>query len=606
MSLGGGNDPGEWHYMCGIIGSVGENGARLNMQRALESMQHRGPDGSGEVALEGANNSVWFGHRRLAILDLSDAGAQPMWSDCGRYVITYNGEVYNSGELRAELEAAGRRFVSTCDTEVIVNGYAEWGDAIVTRLVGMFAFAVWDQEKEELFLARDRVGMKPLFYAATPAGITFASDANALRQIGSFDTLDPEALALFLVFGYVPSPFAIWRGMAKLPAAHCLTWRAKDGVVSCRAYWAPPDCIDGRVPGADEAEALIDEVVSDHLLSDVPVGVFLSGGLDSSLIASCAVRADSDAQLRALTVGFPGTQDDEMAIGATTAEAIGLKWEGFPLTSDMATARFGPSIATLDEPFSYSAIVTQFAVSGRAATKNKVMLSGDGGDEMFGGYRWYDNLDAQQKLRPNRFGRLSPRAMLERFSARSSRHRNLRRIAGAFAPEMAADIVANIKPSRVVALVDGLLDRYDAPGLPLKRRLQRIDLMTFCADCICTKIDRAGMAHSLEVRPPLLDHRIADFALSVPISPSYDGEPKAILRTILKRRGLGHLLTQPKRGFSFKGTDGLQSEGTISQLNRNAAMAVDWQAKLGRPSKFTAGQTRAIDYLGKWLDTVVT
>jgi len=592
--------------MCGIIGSVGDIGAKLNMQSALESMHHRGPDGSGEVALDGANNSVWFGHRRLAILDLSDAGAQPMWSDCERYVITYNGEVYNSVALRTELEAAGRRFVSTCDTEVIVNGYAEWGDAIVTRLVGMFAFAIWDRKKEQLFLARDRMGMKPLFYAATPTGITFASDANALGQTGSFDTLDPEALALFLVFGYVPSPFAIWQGMAKLPAAHCLTWRATDGVASPRAYWAPPDCIDGRVPDADEAEALIDDVVNDHLLSDVPVGVFLSGGLDSSVIASCAARADSGAQLRALTVGFPGMQDDETAIGETTAKAIGLNWERLPLTSEMATARFGQSIASLDEPFSYSAIVTQYAISERAATQNKVMLSGDGGDEMFGGYRWYSNLDALENVKPHRFGRLSPRMMLARFSARSSRHRNLRRIAGAFAPEMAADLVADIKPSRVVALVDGLLDRYDAPGLPLKRRLQRIDLMTFCADCICTKVDRAGMAHGLEVRPPLLDHRIAEFALSVPVTPSYDGEPKAILRTILKRRGLGHLLTQPKRGFSFKGTEGLQSANTASQLNRNAAMAADWQAELGRVSKLTTGQIRAIDYLGKWLDTAVT
>jgi len=592
--------------MCGIIGCVGGNSARSNMQSALASMHHRGPDGSGEVALKGANSSVWFGHRRLAILDLSDAGAQPMWSDCERYVITYNGEVYNSVELRAELQSAGRSFVSTCDTEVIVNGYAEWGDAIVTRLVGMFAFAIWDRKKEQLFLARDRMGMKPLFYGATPAGFAFASDANALRQTGSFDTLDPEALALFMVFGYVPSPFAIWRGMAKLPAAHCLTWCAKGGAASPRAYWAPPDRIDGRVPDADEAEALIDEVVSDHLLSDVPVGVFLSGGLDSSLIASSAARARSDADLRALTVGFPGTQDDETVIGAATAKAIGLKWEGLPLTGDMATARFGQSIAALDEPFSYSAIVTQYAVSQRAATQYKVMLSGDGGDEMFGGYRWYDNLDASEKPRRRRLARLSPRGMIDRFAARSSRHRNLRRIAGAFAPEMAAELVADIKPSRVVALVDGLLDRYDAPGLPLKRRLQRIDLMTFCADCICTKVDRAGMAHSLEVRPPLLDHRIADFALSVPVTPSFDGEPKAILRTILRRRGLGHLLTQPKRGFSFKGTSGLQSASANSPLNRSAGMAADWQAKLGNPDKLTAGQTRAIDYLGKWLETVAT
>lgn len=594
--------------MCGVIGLVGSIGGleEADLDAARDLMVRRGPDGAGSETVMTTAGPLRFGHRRLAILDLSEAGRQPMWSDCERCLITYNGEIYNAGPLRRELMARGRRFRSSCDTEVLVNGYAEWGPAVLDRLRGMFAFAIWDRAAETLFLARDRVGMKPLYVTQDGAGLAFASDLRALQALGLGDAPDPEALALYLVLGYVPAPWSMRRGIVKLSAGCCMTWRP-GARAETRMWWAPPEATAAAAPDLETVESLIDAAVSEHLLSDAPVGVFLSGGLDSSLVASSAARAVAGvaAAPYAVTIAAPGSPDDEAQIARATAAALGLGWESMALEVEAGVALFDAAAAALDEPLAFSAIITQTAVSQLAARRFKVMLSGDGGDEAFGGYRWYDRLDEAFSPPPRRspFRRIKPRAALDIFAARSSRHRNLRRVADAFTPEQAAELVLGIAPARVAEMVDALLDRHDAPGLPLKRRLQRIDLMTFCADCICAKVDRAGMAYGLEVRPPLLDHRILEAGLSSPIDPAMDAQPKAMLRSILTRRGLDHLLAQPKRGFSLKNAAAFELEG----LRRRAdpGLVPDWQAALRRPRGLPRGQVRALAYLGRWLDVAL-
>ncbi|MFN3613057.1 MAG: asparagine synthase (glutamine-hydrolyzing) [Rubrimonas sp.] len=594
--------------MCGVIGLAGRIGGAdaacpTRFDAARDTMASRGPDGAASETAATPVGLLRFGHRRLAILDLSAAGRQPMRSSCGRCLITYNGEIYNADALRAELVALGRPFRSRCDTEVLVNGYAEWGPAVLGRLRGMFAFAIWDEVARTVFLARDRVGMKPLYVAQDAGGLAFASDLRALKALGLGSEPDPEALALYLVFGYVPSPWSMGRGIRKLAPGCCMTWRPGVGAETTR-WWTPPEASAAAAPDPDDVEALIDAAVSEHLMSDVPVGVFLSGGLDSSLVASSAARAAGDpaARPQALTIASPGARDDEAGIARSTAEFLGLGWESMAIGQHDAAGALDAACAALDEPMAYSAVITQTAVSALAARRFKVMLSGDGGDEAFGGYRWYERLDEAfaPPRRPGMFRRPKPKALLDLFAARSSRHRNLRRVADAFTPEQAADLVEGVAPARVAEMVDALLDSCDAPGLPLKRRLQRIDLMTFCADCICAKVDRAGMAHGLEVRPPLLDHRILEMGLAAPLDPGMDARPKAVLRTILARRGLGRLLDEPKRGFSLKGDQAFELEG--ARRRSDPGLVADWQAMLRRPRGMSRGQIRALAYLGRWLD----
>lgn len=548
--------------MCGIIGVCGDFAARFGdaenddarLCGARDLMGQRGPDGAGAMRLRGrTSDGAWFGHRRLSIQDLSAAGAQPMRSDCGRYVITYNGEVYNKLSLREQLQARGRRFVSDSDTEVIVNGYAAWGEGVVDKLIGMFAFAIWDCDAETVFLARDRLGMKPLYYAANANMLAFASDATPLHALGCVGGVLPDALALYLMLGYVPAPWCVWEGAQKLEPGATLLWRPGETLASPRRYWSPPDRCDGVAPSTDALSELLDEVVGDHLLSDVPVGVFLSGGLDSSLVASSARRGGDPDTLGAVTVAFPGDANDEAPIAQRTAEQIGLRWRSLDLEGGEVPKYTQIVARIVDEPMAYTAVVSQAAVSDVAARQFKVVLSGDGGDEVFGGYRWYEDVDGLVAQSGGRgaLGRLS-RYFASRDAPLSLLERHTRRIFSAFSPESAADIVSSVSPARARDLLDGFLSAHDAPTMPLKRRLQRIDLMTFCADLICAKVDRAAMAFSLEVRPPFLDHRLVELGLSAPICEAFDVAPKQALRNLARLRGLDFLLDEPKRGFSVK------------------------------------------------------
>ena len=547
-------------------------------------MKLRGPDGSGIVTLtDEVAGPVRLGHRRLAIVDTSDAGTQPMWSDCGRFVLIYNGEVYNADALRSELTRRGRNFSSQTDSEVIVNGFAEWGSAVVEKLVGMFAFAIWDTRDHRLFAARDRIGIKPLYLAEKNGSIALASDLRVLEHLGFTGDIEFDALGAYLALGYVPTPLAIYKGARKLEAGSTLSWSPGE-TGKTHTYWHAPDQITGSdEPDIEELSGLIDTVTKDHLMSDVPVGVFLSGGLDSSLIASSLALQATDIQ--ALTIGYSDAPDeDEAPIAELTAQSLNMKITRLNLDKSSTTEFIDTAFAALDEPLGYSAIVSQMAISRLAhKTGLKVVLSGDGGDEVFGGYRWYDeNMRASlgqsatfmTRLAARFAGPLPLRRMRravslskeQSFVQRSELHRHLHAVFPSMRPDEVTDIVTQIPEKRAEELAIDALRRHDAPSLPLKRRLQRIDLMTFCEGSVLPKVDRTSMATGLEVRPPLLDHRIVEWGLSQPISDGMDSAPKNAVRTILRRRGLDFLLAEKKRGFSLKGTSQFSTKNMMNDL----------------------------------------
>ncbi len=578
--------------MCGIVfcsGMIYGNGSSDDetFREACDLMMSRGPDGVAITKLDDPHvGPVRLGHRRLAIVDTSNAGTQPMWSDCGRYVIVYNGEVYNADALRDELLSAGRTFSSTCDTEVLVNGFAEWGEELVDRITGMFAFAIWDDQTHQLFVARDRLGIKPLYVAEKQGQIALASDLRVLELLGFAGGIDADALGAYLMLGYVPTPYSILKGAKKLEAGHTLKW-CPGYQVTTRQYWAAPREANGpNEPDLDALSDLIDQVTKEHLMSDVPLGVFLSGGLDSSLIASSLVRHTND--VRALTIGYPNAPDeDEAPIAVRTAQELGIELSQLDLGFDTTSDFIGHAFAALDEPLGYSAIVSQMAIS-HAATKSglKVVLSGDGGDEVFGGYAWYNpKMRASLGAGGARFGWLSSRmsgvlslpgfaksAALHReanFVNRSMIHRHMHAVFPALRSDEVCDLTQQISIAQAEEVAVEALRRHDAPDLPEKRRLQRIDLMTFCEGSVLPKVDRTSMATGLEVRPPLLDHRIVEWGLTQPISHHCDGAPKNAVRTILRRRGLDFLMAEKKRGFSLKG---------VAQLSNKSMMNDLWQS----------------------------
>jgi asparagine synthase (glutamine-hydrolysing) len=624
--------------MCGIIfvadrslvPALGDPAAQRKLtalERARDVMRMRGPDKAGGELLQGPRaGGVWLGHRRLSIVDLSEAGTQPMRSDCGRFIITFNGEIYNAAQLRAELEAAGRRFRSSSDTEVIVTGFAEWGEAIVPRLIGMFAFAIWDSEAERLFAARDRLGIKPLHYVATERRCALASDARSLQSLGLVGTFDREALGGYLVLGYVPAPLSIWAGAAKLPSGCTLNWTA-GSAANIRSYWQPPDDTDGngRSPATAVAdlEALLDTVVADHLIADVPVGLFLSGGIDSSVIASAVAGNGRGGDIGASTIALPGGAD-ESAVAEETARRLGLAWSRIGITAEEGGRMSALAVASLDEPLAYSAVITQYAVSRAAANLGRVVLSGDGGDEVFGGYRWYKRLGAGPPLftthglvtarlesaagsllAPVASGRLRDRTAAARFAAASPLHGHLQRVFAGLRPDEIKDLMVGLSPARCEEVAIGALRRHDAPRLPFKRRMQRIDLMTFCQDAVLSKVDRTAMAFALEVRPPLLDHRIVEWGIARPLSPTDDSAPKGILRELVRRRGLSHLLSQPKRGFSLAGSARLRKDfmvGTIGCLcdSDELRLSPDWQSRLAADGSGYQNKLETLHFLSEW------
>jgi asparagine synthase (glutamine-hydrolysing) len=510
-------------------------------QSMAQRLRHRGPDGEGVWAEPG----VALAHRRLAILDLSECGHQPMLFDS--QVLTYNGEIYNHERLRAGLPGPWR---STGDTEVLVHLLATQGQACLDRLVGMFAFASWDTREQRLLLARDRLGIKPLYYRLLPDGIAFASELKALLVLGQPE-IDPSAVRDFLFHGYIPAPKTIYRGIAKLPAGHTLTWDA--GRISIERYWNPSTAIIQRSAGdtVRELDVLLREVVPEHTLSDVPVGVFLSGGIDSALTAYYL-----DAP-RTYTLGFDSGARSET--DAARRAAAHLQTEHLELTAPLAD--FAEALdrmpALFDEPFGDSAAWSNYLIAQFARREVTVALSGEGGDEIFCGYpRYWSRIGARSTMLNRSLARYLPPLSRMASSMQRRAYVGLPAYAAALGGLTAQQIESLLAKRWQEPDYDYLwfYRQYWREDLSPLAQLRWLDLKTNLAEGLLTKVDRTSMAHSLEVRPPLLDHRLVEFMLRVDPEVLVD-QPrrrgKLLVRQLMEPRLPPGHLNQPKSGFGL-------------------------------------------------------
>jgi asparagine synthase (glutamine-hydrolysing) len=527
--------------MCGIAGIIGPRASAEIARDMAQRLRHRGPDGAGLWSRPG----VALAHRRLAILDLSEGGHQPMLF--GSQVLTYNGEIYNHQRLRAHLPGPWQ---STGDTEVLVHLLAEQGSACLQSLVGMFAFAAWDTEEQKLLLVRDRLGIKPLYYQLLPDGIAFASELKALLVLGRPE-IDQSAVRDFLFHGYIPAPKTIYRGIAKLPAGHLLTWQA--GRVVIRRYWDPPAAIVARSDGdtVEELDALLRDVVPAHTLSDVPVGVFLSGGIDSALTA---YYLDTP---RTYTLGFDGGARSETDAARRAAEH--LRTEHLEMTAPQAD--FSGALEHMpdlfDEPFGDSAAWSNYLIAQLARREVKVALSGEGGDEIFCGYpRYWSRIGARSTVVNRALARFLPPLSRLASSMQRRAYVGLPAYAAALGGLTAAQIDSLLAPRWREPEYDYLwfYRQFWREDLHPLAQLRWLDLNTDLAEGLLTKVDRTSMAHSLEVRPPLLDHRLVEFMLSVDPNALVDQRRrrgKLLVRTLMEPRLPAGHLDQRKSGFGL-------------------------------------------------------
>lgn len=557
--------------MCGIAGIVDLEGAREidrdALRRMTAALAHRGPDGEGYFHAPG----VGFGHRRLAIVDRK-GGAQPYTAQTGGAVITYNGEIYNHEALRARLAA---RLRTRSDTEVLAEGLAQHGRDFLHELQGMFAFALWEPETRRLILARDRLGERPLYYAQTNDGfLAFASEIGALAASGMIDTShDPRAVADYFFYGYVPDPKSIYRGVMKLPPGHTLI--VEPGrQLRLERYWRPVFTTGGALSFTDAADMLrarIDDAVAAQMMSDVPLGAFLSGGVDSAGVV--ASMAQTKNRLVACTIGFDVESHDERAAARAVAAKFGAVYHEGLASGD--SAQLVDRVASaMGEPFADASALPAYQVAEIARRHVTVALSGDGGDELFAGYRRYPFFVAEEKLRAiaphalraSIFGPLgalypkldwAPRPLRARTTlqalAQSSADGyaaavaiNLQERIGAFLNPDLARRLGGYRPQSVIA--DAMKD--SGAHDPLSRALNA-DLVTWLPGRMLTKIDRASMAHGLEVRPPLLDHRIVEWSGSLPSAYKLKrGEGKRILKAALAPRLGEAFVARRKKGFA--------------------------------------------------------
>lgn len=583
--------------MCGFAGFLQTPGATTeqltaSVEKMIDCIVHRGPDDGGTWV--DAAGGVALGFRRLAIIDLSALGHQPMQSADGRYTISFNGEVYNFAEMRAELEQRGARFRGHSDTEVMLAAICEWGlDASLKRFVGMFGFALWDARERTLHLARDRFGKKPVYVYWEPGFLSWGSELKALRAAPRFDSaVDADAVHAYLRYLYVPAPRSIHKNVQKLMPGHVMTVRDVSGSrPTSRAFWSVEEMVRKGIAdpfaGTEaeaiaESERLIGDAASLRMVADVPLGAFLSGGIDSSTVVAL-MQERSSRPVRTFSIGFDVAAYDESAHAAAVAKHLGTSHSEFHLTADDAL-KLVPSIADwFDEPLADPSQLPTYLICREARREVTVAVSGDGGDEIFGGYNRY--VQGEGLLRRGAglgaVGRGAARAAIGAFSpsswnrlasvvgqvvpaANSYREpgEKLQKIAMALRHDSAAGMYRSLlsaglqDPSTMLTRGGATRDAVDAafefPGaLGSIERMMWADQAEYLPDDLLAKVDRVSMAVSLEVRVPLLDHRVAEFAWRLPRQYKIrGGVTKWMLRQMLYKRVPRALVERPKMGFS--------------------------------------------------------
>jgi asparagine synthase (glutamine-hydrolysing) len=540
--------------MCGIFGVVGKVDAQA-FERAALRLRHRGPDGFGTH--HDAEHDVHLAHCRLAVIDLSENGRQPMTNEDGSIWITYNGEIYNHRMLKRQLEASGHRFRSQSDTEVILHAYEEWGPQCLLRLEGMFAFGLWDCGRGRLLLARDRIGIKPLYYCHSDGRFVFASEPKALLALPFVRReIYPPALINYLIYGYVSGGDSIWSQVQQVNPGEYLEIACPSLQVYRSIYWRLAPERERHGLGEDQAvdrlDALLSEVVRRHLVSDVPLGVFLSGGVDSTAVA-CGAAMVSD-HVRTFSVGF-GAFRDELPVARQTASLLGTE-HSEQSVDEGVFAQALEVLDFLDEPLANDSVFPAYWLSRVTRRSVTVALSGDGGDELFAGYEWYAQMAACRRrkrlafalnplvralgLSGTRLGKRSDRFELYRIlQTPGFLLSDIRRLF----PWLPGDAFPPTESTALLRAAPQWADGY--------RLWQSIDMQMFLPCSNLVYMDRASMANSLEVRVPLLDANIVEFALSLPESLCVrDGQRKHVLRALLAKYGMGHAAFRPKHGFS--------------------------------------------------------
>jgi asparagine synthase (glutamine-hydrolysing) len=554
--------------MCGIAGQITFDNSPVSRQR-LKAMgaclRHRGPDDAGVYAHDG----VGLAHQRLSIMDLSSAGHQPMSNEDGTVWIVFNGEIYNFEELRTRL-CAQHAFRSRTDTEVIIHLYEEFGLDCITMLRGMFAFAIWDSRTRRLVLARDRVGKKPLYYAADRGGLIFASELKALLVGAPPREIDPIGLHHYLTFQYVPTPWSIFQGIRKLKPGHMLV--CEDGTLTERAYWALS--YQKTRPARREEEyqeeflALLREATRLRLASDVPLGAFLSGGVDSSAVVALMSQLTTQP-VKTFSIGFKEDAFNELPYARQIAQRYGTEHHEFVV--EPSAVDILPTLARVfDEPFADSSAIPTYYVAQLSRQFATVVLNGDGGDELLGGYSRYHHLPVD-RLVPHLYKLCTPEQLLgliRKFPVRATllarirervericqpfSHTYMDRICY-FSPEEKDELYTRgfrdqVKKDDSLDLLTDWFQQIKASDL--LDQLLGVDTMSYLADDLLVKVDRATMAHGLEARSPLLDHQLVEFCAALPVEYKIrSGETKYLLKAVMRDRLPASILERPKMGF---------------------------------------------------------
>ncbi len=580
--------------MCGIAGfltAAGTNSAETTLSRMADAIRHRGPNDSGLWTDE--NVGIGLAHRRLSIVDLSSAGHQPMSSPKGRYVVVFNGEIYNHLDLRAEIVKNGASGMSVCDwrghsdTETLLAGFDKWGIiGTIERVIGMFAIAVWDRESQTLTLVRDRIGEKPLYYGWQGQGdkacFLFGSELKALRANPYFcSEVNRDALCLYMRHDYIPSPYSIYQNIFKLPPGCSLTVSLRQRELKVSAYWSLAQIADAGVANpfegnveqvVNELEGLMKDVVRQQMTADVPLGAFLSGGIDSSTVVAL-MQSQSVRPVKTFTIGFNEEGYNEAVHAKAVAKHLGTDHTELYVTPDQALAVIPKLSSIYCEPFADSSQIPTFLVSQLARRHVAVSLSGDAGDELFCGYNRY-------QMTAGVWGGISylprPLRQLAAGSIKAVSARSWDKVGGMLSISRLGNSihkVAELLDSRVVAdLYMGMVSHWKDPSgvvlgasepatvltglapdfsrLSDVERMMAFDMISYLPDDILVKVDRAAMGVSLESRVPLLDHRLVEFAWRIPQSMKLrDGVSKWILRQVLYRHVPKGLIERPKMGF---------------------------------------------------------
>jgi asparagine synthase (glutamine-hydrolysing) len=549
--------------MCGIAGLISANERPVDRDRLLcmvDKIAHRGPDGEG-ILVDG---SVGLGHRRLAIVDLSDTGKQPMVSSDGRLVIVFNGEIYNFRELRKELTASGVAFRSSSDTEVMLALFEREGESMLKKLRGMFAFAIWDKEKNELFFARDRIGKKPFFWTNDDRGFAFASEVGALVASGKPE-VDWDAVRLFLGLQYIPSPRTGFKNVHALPPSHC--GFVRDGNVEVKRYVsfaAEPKIKTSFEDAAKRVRVLLDESVRLRMIADVPVGTFLSGGIDSSAVA-CLMAKRSALPIKTFTMGFPSLGYDERAEARSLAATLGAEHHEFEASPAEALRVIDDVLDAYQAPFADASAIPTYLLARETRRHVKAVMTGDGGDELFGGYRRYRYFQKAMRWKDIGFGvpagfitRMLHSALNDPRFARFDEMVSASTVGEAYGELFTGsyfgsrDIKNLLQADFLSKTTSADAASFVAQNIRTKgvEAAMEFDLHSYLPDDLNVKMDRATMAHGLEGRSPLLDQELVSYVTRLPVE--YRLSPrgqKALLAEAVRDIVPSEVFSRPKRGF---------------------------------------------------------